>query len=45
MAHIKKVRAGWIVVSDSSNDPVINRVFKSRIDALHFAQQFSPGNY
>ena len=45
MAIGRRVKAGWIVVSEGSNEPLINRVFRSRDLALQFAAQYGPGNY
>ena len=45
MAIVRRVKAGWIVVSEQTNQPLINRVFKSKDLALQFAAQYGPGNY
>lgn len=45
MALVKKVSQGWIIVSDNTGIPLINRIFSSKMAAQNFAQKFSPGMY
>lgn len=45
MAIVKRVKTGWIVVSEYTNQPLINRVFRNKALALQFAAQYGPQNY
>lgn len=45
MAIVKRIAKGWIVVSEHTGIPLINRVFTSRIAAQSYAAKFSPGMY
>lgn len=45
MAIVRRVRDGWIVVSEFTNEPLVNRVFRSKALAEQFAAQYGPGNY
>lgn len=45
MAIVKKISQGWIIVSEHTGIPLMNRIFKSRMAAENFAQKFSPGMY
>ena len=45
MAIVRRVKTGWIVVSEFTNDPIVARVFRSKALAEQFAAQFGPGNY
>lgn len=45
MALVKKTPQGFIIVSEATGIPLINRVFKSRMAAQNFASKFSPGMY
>jgi len=45
MAIVKKISQGWIIVSENTGIPIMNRVFASRNTAQTFAQKFSPGMY
>lgn len=45
MAIVKKIAQGWIVVSEITGIPVINRVFYSRTAAKNHASKFSPNMY
>ena len=45
MAIVKKISQGWIIVSENTGIPLVNRVFSSKIAATNFAQKFSPGMY
>jgi hypothetical protein len=45
MAIVKKVAQGWIIVSENSGIPLVNRVFHSRSAAQNYASKFSPNMY
>lgn len=45
MAIVKKIAQGWIVVSEMTGIPLINRVFNSKIAAKNYAAKFSPSMY
>ncbi len=45
IAIVKKVSQGWLVVSEHTGIPLVDRVFHSRISAKNFAAKYSPGMY
>ena len=45
MAIVKKISQGWIVVSEATGIPVVNRIFNSKQAAKNYAASFSPGLY
>jgi len=45
MAIVKKVNSGWIIVSESTGLPLLNRIFNSRGAAKSYASKISPGFY
>lgn len=45
MAIVKKIRQGYIIVSENTGIPMVNRVFTSRLAAKNYAAKFSPGLY
>lgn len=45
MAIVKKVKNGWIVVSEGTGIPLVNRVFNSKSAATSYASKLTPGFY
>ena len=45
MAIVKKISQGWIIVSEATGIPLLNRIFHSRSAAQNYASKFSPGMY
>lgn len=45
MAIVKKISQGWIIVSENTGIPLVNRVFSSRMAAQNYAAKFSPTMY
>lgn len=45
MAIVKKIAQGWIVVSENTGIPLVNRIFHSKSAAKSFASRLTPGFY
>lgn len=45
MAIVKKISQGWIIVSENTGIPMMNRVFSSKSAAQYFASKLSSSLY